>query len=66
MCSSDLLAILTNELVARVAGQDREALVHVTDYAVLVNEGNPVGQYLKQVVPGEGIIFQVAHDALPP
>jgi hypothetical protein len=42
---------LANEFVARVAGQDREALVRVTDYAVLVDEGNPVGQHFKQVVP---------------
>jgi hypothetical protein len=42
---------LTNELVARVASQDREALVRMTDYSVLVDEGNPVRQHLKKVVP---------------
>ena len=57
---------LTDQLVARVASQDREALVRVTDHAALVDEGDPVGQHLKQVDPGEGIIFQVAHYALAP
>jgi hypothetical protein len=42
---------LTNELVARVASQDREALVRMTDYSVLVDEGNSVRQHLKKVVP---------------
>ena len=57
---------LTDQLVARVASQDREALVRMTNCAVLVDEGNSVGQHLKQVVPREGIIFQVANHGMPP
>jgi hypothetical protein len=54
---------LADKEVARAAGQDLEAFVHMRDHAVLVDEGDPVGQYLEQAVQGKGKILDVVHDA---
>jgi len=41
-----------------VAGQSLEAFVRLADHAVLVDEGDPIGQHLEQVVPGKGRILR--------
>ncbi len=56
---------LADELAARVAGQDPETFVRVADHAVLVDEGDPFGHDLEQVVQGEMRSSEVAHGAIP-
>ena len=55
---------LANELLARVASQDRNEFVHVADHAVVVDDDDPVGHDVEQLVPGKRTIFEVGHDVL--
>lgn len=55
---------LADEFVVSTAGQYPEALIHVANHAVLVDDDELVGQHLEQVVPSKRVIVEAVHETL--